>query len=187
MSTACSPDAPARAGCLGMALWRAANNDDTAEVRRLLVESGADVNGAGPRTAHVRAPLYLAADHGDVETAKVLLEAGADVNGKQPPETPLHTAARRNQADVAKILLESGANMEAADGHNKTPLQLAIEQRHDAVAKILVEAGATVPHELEPTPLQVAIGFGNMAVTRVLRPFEQLRSTSQTSLVALDA
>ncbi|EFX81975.1 hypothetical protein DAPPUDRAFT_302879 [Daphnia pulex] len=113
-------------------------------------------------------PLMLAAIRGDETLAKVLLDAGADVDAETPtiagaqthpgaypnPETQHWTAltytAIQGQLNIAKLLLERGAN---------------------------VEGGARLSEDkCTETPLQVAVGSGNLEMISLLlshgaRPF----------------
>src|SRR5215208_5611209 len=59
-------------------IHHAARNGD-AEVVRLLIEHGADINAANPRGHTV---LYCAGGHGHLDTLRVLLDAGADCDAR---------------------------------------------------------------------------------------------------------
>ncbi len=79
----------------------AANN---AEITKLLLEAGADVNVAqyGGVT-----PLHSAASHGNIELIILLLEAGASISARTDDgKTPSLLAADKGFADIARILRE---------------------------------------------------------------------------------
>jgi ankyrin repeat protein len=63
-------------------LHHAARNGD-AEIVRLLIEHGADVNAANPRGHTV---LYCAGGHGHLAAVELLLEQGADCDAKFTPD-----------------------------------------------------------------------------------------------------
>ena len=108
---------------LNNALQRAARNGH-AEVCRLLLEQGADVNATNWLGL---TPLFLAAWRGHVEVCRLLLERGANVHAvTRNNDTPLHDAARNGQADVCRLLIERGADVHVANWFGWTPLDLAI-------------------------------------------------------------
>ena len=61
-------------------LLEAASRGDEAEVERLLLEHGADIEA---KDNHGWTPLHWAAVYDFPEGARLLLEAGADVNARQ--------------------------------------------------------------------------------------------------------
>ena len=78
-----------------------------AQQMKLLLESGADVNG---QNAFQATALIWAG--GDAVKSRMLIEHGADINVRtQQGQTPLMVAARRNgNADLVRLLLEKGAD-----------------------------------------------------------------------------
>jgi hypothetical protein len=149
-----------------------------ADVARLLLEHGADVNA---RDDLGDTPLHEAA-HGHVDVVRLLLEHGADVNARDKNgQTPLHEAASwgvvrllpdhgadvntrdkngriRGLADVVRLLLERGADVNARDEDGRTPLHWAAFAGYADVARLLLEHGADVNarNKSGETPLHVA-------------------------------
>lgn len=122
-----------RARGAGSALIGAGN----AEVARLLVEKGCDVN----ETNNVgRTPLLAASFPGDRDLVKFLLEKGADPNAKdRDGMTPLMHA---NKPEIVRMLLAKGArvNEKAADGMSVLGRAIDLEQKEKI--RLLEAAGA---------------------------------------------
>jgi len=80
-----------------------------AEVTRILVQAGADVNRPYGMW-HYKPPLVWAAMEGHLETVRVLLDAGADIHAEScENETALKLAAEYNHPEVVKLLKQRGA------------------------------------------------------------------------------
>ena len=144
-----------------------------ADVARLLLEHGADVNAriehgaviVGDDNDHKgKTPLHFAvADRGRVEVVRVLLEHGANVGAEDDKgRTPLHDAAdyrrldvndRREEdyvsskVEVVCVLLDHGANVGAEDNEGRTPLHVAATYAKVEVVRLLLEHGANVGAE----------------------------------------
>lgn len=78
-----------------------------AEIVRLLLEAGTDVNMASPWGS---TPLYLAAQNGHTECVRLLLATpGIDVNkANNYGTTPLDTAANNGHTECARLIREAG-------------------------------------------------------------------------------
>jgi ankyrin repeat protein len=88
-----------------------------------LIDAGADVNAADPRS-----PLFdgatvltIAAETGQVDLVTLLVRAGADVNARSASGwTALMRACNAGQAETARILLEAGADATLVNGEGYT-------------------------------------------------------------------
>ncbi|KAI4245292.1 MAG: hypothetical protein LQ352_006615, partial [Teloschistes flavicans] len=134
------------------ALLSAAQSGDNLLLELAIVE-GADVNTKGPDG---KAPMHVAAIHGNVDCIDTLLDNGADINIKQTPRgdagarkfegsrSPLHWAVAKGQQDAVQLLIDRGANMDAKNYTDRTPLQEAFMGSHTSIAELLLASGASV-------------------------------------------
>ena len=119
---------------------RAAN----ADLARLLLDAGADVDAATRIGAYT--PLHLASEVGGAEVVGLLLEAGAeqtattaDVGGA----TPLHLAAGAGEADAIRLLLAHGGDADVREARwGQTALMYAAARGREAAVRALLEGGA---------------------------------------------
>ena len=160
-----------------------------ADLLRLLIERGADVDALGYEGNHGWAPpLVLACWEGTVETVRLLLEAGADPDlPSVPGGSALHAAINHYDAEKIELLLRHGARhdlysavavgdleeverqLAAGDGllerrddlRGRTPLEWAVFNGREEVVHLLLEAGA------EASP-QVLVGLGKLDEVRQL-------------------
>ena len=107
-------------------MWATAEGH--ADVMRVLIEAGADVNTRSTIIAWERQRTSEPRD-------KWLPPGGL---------TPLLFAAREGCVDCAKVLLSSGANPDIVDPDQYTPLILALINGHFDVAGALIDAGADI-------------------------------------------
>jgi ankyrin repeat protein len=135
---------------------------DHANVAKVLIAAGADVNGEGDES---QTPLHSAAVKGRAGIAEVLIAAGADVNARdEDGYTPLHSAAAWGHVEMARMLIAAGADANATDRNRQTPLHLVASRRvpplsvYADVAKMLLNAGAkpNLRSSEGSTPLQLA-------------------------------
>jgi len=133
------------------ALLFAAREGD-AEMTRLLLGSGADVDGvAGNGTT----PLVVATHSGHGAVARLLLEQGADANAIGAGYTALHAAILRGDVETVEALLDHGADPDVRL-LRPNPVQRASE---DWVLKTpLVRA----------TPYWIAASFREAGIMRAL-------------------
>lgn len=116
---------------------------------RLLIESGADVNGVDPRK---NTPLHETSNGAGVRgLIPLLVNAGAHVNARNWRRvTPLHNACRRGSLPNARALLSRGAHIDALDTNRESPIFRCVGDRREglgdsdmlAVVKFLVAQGA---------------------------------------------
>ena len=92
------------------ALHTAAVNEGRADLAKVLLQHGADVNDIGfEPNKGLTPPLVLTAWEGDTDTLRVLLDFGADPNLPASSETALYTAIEHTAPDKIELLLERGA------------------------------------------------------------------------------
>ncbi|UCB44391.1 MAG: ankyrin repeat domain-containing protein [Spirochaetota bacterium] len=142
-SCATTPKTQEKEGAKQEALFKAIQNFDYDEVKKL-IEEGADVNA---RCSRGRTPLMWAAGWSSPDVVKLLIEAGADINAKSEKEgqTALLILASSGfdyYYEIVEILIEEGANINAQDDNGYTALMYAEEQGLTEIAKLLKEAGA---------------------------------------------
>ena len=108
-----------------------------AEIVRLLLTRGADVNLASRNSARVTA-LHGAVTRGAADIVRVLLERGANPNVRQEGGfAPLHSAAAAGHEGIVRLLVEHGAETSPRSDQGKTPRDMAIERSKPEVAKWL--------------------------------------------------
>ena len=108
-----------------------------AEVVRLLVQEGADVNGRSENAIAV-APVHSAAASGSVETMRALLARYVDVDAPQEfGFTALHEAAYNGNVPMINLLLDAGADAEQTSDDGRDALAFARTGGHPAAVKAL--------------------------------------------------
>jgi len=161
-----------------------------ADVMRLLLENGADVNirdsrGASALTyamhqvceetlsilfaAKPELDLHVAAALGDTNTIARLLDAGISSSEADPfGWTPLRTAIRYGQKDAVALLLAQGAQLYADAQPRGTMLAIAAERDEPDMAAYLLDSGASDLAHDGPLALVVAARGGHIEVVRFL-------------------
>jgi ankyrin repeat protein len=127
-------------------MWAVTAPKHAAEMTRLLVSKGANVNARAlymdwpnqltsePRAQYrpvggLTALLYAARD-GCADCIETLIGAGADVNLPTPEGvTPLMVALDNEHNDVARLLLDRGANPHVADWWGRTALLIVVDRK----------------------------------------------------------
>jgi ankyrin repeat protein len=120
-------DPDAKDGWYGQTALMWAAREGHADVMRLLIAAGANVN---ERSKIVDAPESYVED--------------GFVYPKIPKGrlTALHFAAREGRLEAAQVLIDAGADVNAVDADGASPLLFAGQNGHDAVARALLAAGA---------------------------------------------
>ena len=135
------PEIDGKGWTKGNALGRAAQQDDSATVLRLL-RNGADINHSSPRIGNA---LQAAAKKGKLSMVNLLLDNWADVNSQGGPYgNALQAASEEGHDHVVQMLLDRGADVNAQGGHYGNALQAASEEGHDHVVQMLLDRGADV-------------------------------------------
>lgn len=153
----------------------------SAEIVRLLVDAGADVNdeiappqemeealddsfgrfGAAtnifaPTEAGSITPLSVAAILGYAEIAEILLEAGANSDFLTSWGTPMALAAGMGHTDIVRLLIAVGADLKLTPGGLNSPLVHAVALQRTDVVRLLIEEGAyPCSHFVRQTTLKV--------------------------------
>ncbi len=117
----------------------AASWNGHAEVVKLLIEAGANVNLLNEWGF---SPLMTAAEMGNARVASLLIDAGAKVNFVAEchdcgDETALTLAAQYGHIEVVELLLRSGANKMHRRYDGLTALDLATQKNHIPIVRVL--------------------------------------------------
>ena len=135
-----------------------------ADLLKMLIERGADVNEATPEgaTALIRAA-------GDLEKTKLLLDRGAKVEVRTAMgRTPLLVAATYpGNLETVRLLVSRGANIADQDSFGETCMTSAAKRGDAAMVTYLLEVGANPVAGGRP-PLVWAAEEGNVATMEAL-------------------
>ena len=124
------------------------SSEEGAEIRKLLLKYGADVNQADRAG---QTPLMAAIEQKDTAMMEALLRRGARVNAHdQEGQTALMRAAEgNNRLPLVKLLLKHGAAIDAADRKGRTALMNIASHRYSyegdtETAEFLLRRGASL-------------------------------------------
>jgi ankyrin repeat protein len=121
------------------ACWVNAQNTNSDEIVKLLLNKGADVNISDNQGDTA---LILAASFGDENMVKFLLSKGADINAKLNDGTTALILATMNVAvENIKLLLASGVDINAKTSNGVTALSYAKSIQRDDIVQLLEQAG----------------------------------------------
>lgn len=149
--------------------------ENSAEIGRFLILSGADVNPdpcksnkactCGP---NFQTPLHLACQMGKPELARILIDNRAKVNLYNADGlTPLHCAVKSGKLETVKILVEHGAFMNVAENiQGCTELHLATTMGYGDIASYLAQNGSSpeIKDNKGRTPVDNAFYYGQNQV-----------------------
>jgi ankyrin repeat protein len=135
--------ADARAAPVAAVLPIAAE-DGYQPVVELLLDAGADINGALRSTGHTA--LMRAARAGHTGIVGMLLQRGANPNAQTLGSDfdALTYAAMNGHTDIVRLLLEAGADPNAGLPARATPLMWAALRGHAGALTALIDGGANV-------------------------------------------
>lgn len=176
----------------GITVLAAATEQRNAEIVRLLVARGADVDAKvtiGERLQE--APiLILAAAGGACDVAEELLGAGADPDATDTKgTTALMFAAYLGHADIVRALIEKGAWLEATDASGYTALMFGAKEGRAECVTALLKAGSDVNAQDNDgnRPLAFAAQHGFLDVVEgLLAAGADANSRSKHGLTAAD-
>jgi ankyrin repeat protein len=150
-----------------------AARDGYADIVRLLIEFGAEVDAAGSERVHTA--LVLAAHQGHSEIVSLLLDHGADVNKAHPVSgsDALLEAVNQGRTQCVRLLLQAGADPDRAyqtEGGDVRILSVASAKGDTEIVRFLLEHGADLNAEGGDghTALNVAAGKGHAGVVSLL-------------------
>jgi uncharacterized protein len=144
-----------------------ASSNLKADVVKLLLDAGADVNATTPLG---ESALFPPSRRGRVDIVRDLLEAGANPNIQdESGMTALMIAAAQGQG-VVRLLLESGASPKVVDKDGWSPLMWAAAHGDLEIVKTLVAAGSELNQQNNKgeTASTIATRLGHNNVTEVL-------------------
>jgi ankyrin repeat protein len=141
---------------LDAALLRAAEQDDAAQVTKLLKQHASPNAALGDATT----PLHWAAYHDDLPLARLLLASGASPEPRTRLRglTPLLMAAESGDAALLDLLLKAGAEVNATNDSGTTTLMIAAASGSAEAVRTLLAHGADI-NAREKTYGQTALFF----------------------------
>lgn len=120
---------------------------NNAQVIRELLKHGVQINAT---SGNGLTALYVAAIHGNKETAEALLSAGVDPDAFGARDasgrsyTPLMGAACDGELELVELLLSKGAKLERTNNFGATALMEAAKRPHTNIVKYLIAKQANV-------------------------------------------
>jgi ankyrin repeat protein len=125
-------------------LWLACHGR-SAEMIRLVVDSGAEINSKGKDRGY---PLDIAAEHNNIDAVKYLLDHGAIARPSSFYDAISQFYSRKNGEDdsieILKLLIKAGGKIDDRTEGGWTPLIQAVENGLFKVLKFLIDQGADI-------------------------------------------
>ncbi|KAH8680795.1 ankyrin repeat-containing domain protein [Xylariales sp. PMI_506] len=128
------------------AIFKACSEDGDMKLAELLLEFGADIDGANGLA------LYWAACYDDTGLVlKYLIDKGANLELLNDRDrcTALQGAAKEGKKANLDILLESGANINGTPGDDGFVLHYAIESADESMVNYVLERGALIKDSID--------------------------------------
>ena len=146
-----------------------------AKIQPLPVRSDSDTEDDEEDTEWDTAPMFWAAESGNLPAVRALLESGLDVN-KGALTRPLLFAVTKGREEVVKALIEAGADVNLTSSDNLSnlrctlPLVAAAFSGRSVCIALLLDAGADVDKQEDDgcTALYAAAINGQDAVVKIL-------------------
>jgi ankyrin repeat protein len=114
---------------------------ESADIMKLLISNGADVN---QRNNDGASALHFAAGDGSLERIALLVEGGGDVTVASESGTPLSWAAGNGRAEAIRFLAQRGCSCETVGTLGIPPIFMAAVAPSEESVIALVENGADV-------------------------------------------
>lgn len=142
--------------------FAAARHTNAAEIVRLLLAAGAQVN---PKETRARLPIFSAIEGIDPAPLRLLLDAGAQVNRIQQGSTLLNRLANMERYAVgasrlpmAEMLITAGIDINARDRTDATAMHSAVQASRLELVRLLLQHHAEVDavDKSGRTPLMLA-------------------------------
>ncbi|KAK7476623.1 hypothetical protein BaRGS_00032169 [Batillaria attramentaria] len=135
-----------------------------ADICRMLLEAGADVNYRNQLSGQT--PLLVAIDNKQEKAVKVLLDYGADVQlTDNVGITPLYAAVNGDHLGIVQQLINAGCDVNIGS-QDHAPVFIAARRGYLPILQVLRDAGCNidVPNKYGVTPVYEAALKGNNAI-----------------------
>ena len=153
---------------LNTSMLRSIQLTNNAEILRVLLDAGADINfqDMEGRTAVFQAVKYARSD-----MLHLLIERGCDINiGKYNQSNCLHLAAKRSDEEIIRQLIDAGHELDSVNWGGNTALLIACRFCQKEVVLRLLRAGAHVDiaNKLGHYPLHYSAFSGDIILVDLL-------------------
>jgi ankyrin repeat protein len=117
-------------------------NDNSVEIVKILLESGADINRKHRENG--RTALIYASANGYVDLIRILItKSGILLNAKdRDGKTALMHSVFNARKEAVSLLIEAGANVNSRSNSEDSALSLAVKSGRPEIVAILKQAGA---------------------------------------------
>lgn len=145
----------------------AAISGGSAEVTRLLLEAGANID---PENSHKIIPLHYAVIRNDCEILRVLMEYNPKVDTVDDDgDTPLNCISSISSVTIAKILVNGGADCNIRNKSHNTPICRALYSQNTDIVKYLAKkAELDIIGGNRGGPLHIACYLSKLHLVKIL-------------------